>query len=755
MTPLKKTINPFSLEDEILLCENFTNTYKSHACTNIHQREIACLSVQYPACFCAPQTGDLFVGRNYHPLVQFSPQPGYNSLGYCIDPQKLKCFESDDNLTPNLKAKLDNISTFWLKEETREYIKAEYPNDVKNWLKSDDYFNYRAVAHPLYRISGTQLDYDKLLSLGVDGLQQLISKKEAYADKHSSEFYSAMHKSLTLFSNIILDYSHKIINLINTTENEAWKVELNEMKDSLLRLSHAPAHSFRDAIQLTYLWWIFSGSRNFSRMDTYLSDYYVNDVKNNVITEDRALELLCGLWQLIDMEHFVYDSRVVIGGKGRENEANANLFCKLAINATRKVRTVVPQLALRYYSGMDNSVLDLAYTAIGEGCTFPMLYNDDINIPAVSNAFCVSEELAQQYCPYGCGEYVLDHQSIGTPSGIINLTKALEVTLNNGKDMETMQVLGLDLGNLTTFDTFDDLLCAYKKQVEHFVKLLAKVEELEYIHAGKHCSFLSFSMLFDDCISRGRALLDGGIRYLGGTLESYGNVNAADSLTAIKTLIYDEKKYTKIELLDALKSNFKEYPELRKDSLNCPKYGNEHETADSMLVHIHEHICDFTRKCVKDTIMHNYLIVVINNDANTVLGHLTSASADGRLSGLHLANANNPQGGADKNGLTSMLNSIVKPPIHHHAGSVQNLKLNKEMFSNSMLPVTKSLIDTYMKKGGAQLMITVVSPKELEDALVHPENHQNLIVRVGGFSAKFVELGSDVQQELLSRSLHG
>lgn len=153
-------------------------------------------------------------------------------------------------------------------------------------------------------------------------------------------------------------------------------------------------------------------------------------------------------------------------------------------------------------------------------------------------------------------------------------------------------------------------------------------------------------------------------------------------------------------LLDALRKSFKGMPNVRRELLACPKYGNEDEAADSMLVAVHEHVCNTTRDSAKNTIMHSYLIVVINNSANTALGGLTSATPDGRMSGVYLANANNPQ-------------------------------------------------------GGAQLMITVVSKDEMEDAIVHPEKHQDLLVRVGGFSARFVELDRDIQQELLSRTLHG
>ena len=216
-----------------------------------------------------------------------------------------------------------------------------------------------------------------------------------------------------------------------------------------------------------------------------------------------------------------------------------------------------------------------------EMCIRDRLYCDEVNIPAVQKAFQVDLETAQDYCPYGCGEYVIYHQSIGTPSGLINLLKVLEVTLNNGHDIHTDEQLAPEWGSIEEYASFEELLEVYKKQCEYFLKYLAVQEEKEYEAAGRECAFLYFSLLYDDCIERGRSLLNGGARYLGGTLESYGNVNTADSLTAIKKLVYEEKKIRPDTLIKALKSDFRGYEEVRDMLLLAPKYGNDDDTAVS------------------------------------------------------------------------------------------------------------------------------------------------------------------------------
>jgi pyruvate-formate lyase len=190
-----------------------------------------------------------------------------------------------------------------------------------------------------------------------------------------------------------------------------------------------------------------------------------------------------------------------------------------------------------------------------------------------------------------------------------------------------------------------------------------------------------------------------------------------------------------------------------KNLLNAPKYGNDNDEADKMLINIHEHVCNYVRDQEKSIGLHSYLVVIINNSANTLMGHWTSASADGRKSGQPMANGNNPSGGNDKNGVTAFLNSLTKPSPFIHAGAVQNLKFSREMFY-SKKEFLKALLKTYFENGGAQAMITVVDKNELERAMQQPEKYSHIFVRVGGFSARFVELSRDVQLEIISRTLY-
>ncbi|MBP3701941.1 MAG: pyruvate formate-lyase, partial [Lachnospiraceae bacterium] len=293
----------------------------------------------------------------------------------------------------------------------------------------------------------------------------------------------------------------------------------------------------------------------------------------------------------------------------------------------------------------------------------------------------------------------------------------------------------------------------YGRLHDYYVELCVDAQCNSYKLLNENVAFLYNSILMDGCLEKGKALLDGGVKYLGGCCETYGNINCSDSLYAIKKLVFDDKKYTLREINNALLADFEGYEKMRKDMLACAKYGNDMDEVDEIAVECYNRVAQGIRKQGIEKGLHYYGIVIINNEANTKWGLRTSASADGRKNLVYLNPSNNPQGGADKNGPTAMLNSLVKLPVKWHVGSVQNIKFQKNFFMENM-EILKTLFKTYFKNGGCQLMVTVVDSGALEDAMIHPEKYPDLIVRVSGFSAVFVNLRKETQQELLSRTLY-
>ncbi len=752
MTYLEMTDN-----EKVLYLEGFTELYKGFSDNEFIARELAILGLQVPAIFQLPQKGDLITGRMKYPPLVFTPQAlaAHGGYGYVFDRSKFNKLRDSPVLSSLELERLHAIAKFWTVNDTSVRTRAAYPKELKTWLHSDNWTGEPGIAFPLYRMAGSQPDYGKLLKYGISGLKKLVAEKMSILsgkDIQSTEFYLGLTGALDILSELCLFYSEKVGEMLSDAVSHEYD-DILGLKKALQNISEAPPSTFLEAVQLVQLYALISGSNNYGRMDDYLGPFYTRDIKSGLIDDEKAVQILTSLWKLINDRKIIWDGRIVIGGRGRKHPEDADRLALVILETTSRVKDVLPQLTLRCFEGMDDAIFDKALAVLGEGNTYPMLYNDVVNISAAMKTFRVDEQTAKDCIPFGCGEYVIYHKSFGTPSGVINLLKTLEITLHHGIDPMTGKKFGTTEAAAISHDSFEDLYRAWSVNMEHYVYLLALQEKFEYEFAARTAPFLYLSLLFDSCINHGKPMFNGGIDHLGGTLETYGNTNTADSFLAIKKLVYDEKKINLNDLVKILDANFSGYEKIRKDCLDIPKYGNDQDEADEMMRRVHEDVCIMTMKMAEKVGLDSYLVVNINNNANTTLGRYTSASADGRLSQTSMANGNTPSPGMDRNGATALLNSLVKMRTDIHAGASQNIKFSREML-NRYLPMTKALIETYFKQGGAQLMFTVVGKEDLEMAMKNPADYPSLLVRVGGFSARFVELEKEVQMEILQRTLY-
>jgi pyruvate-formate lyase len=743
--------------DTVALLKEFTDNYRSNR-NNKYLCEALCLEVQWKNMMCDIKAGDLFAGRAHQPMIGFTPQSDEDALGYYLHTLAVDHFKKNNSLSYEDMRTLDEMVTFWKVENTADRTRRAYTPLMKEALLSDLYYKESGIAFTLWRMSGVQLDFAKLIRLGIPGLRKEITSKKNKVAKSTDawKLYQAMLICLDTFCTVSRYYSEQAQQKAKIADDPKEAADLIEMARILDRLPENPPETFREGIQLLFLYVMIDGAKNYGRMDDALGELYCRDIDRKMIDEEEAIRLLTGLWHLIIDRNYRYDSRIILGGLGRINEPLADRLALVMMETSRRVKDIVPQLALRFHKNQDPRLYQKALDIIGEGNPYPMLYNDEVNIPSVQKAFNIPYQDAIHAIQFSCGEYVMNHRSVDTPSAVINLLAALNVTLHKGIDPVTGKPIGMPMDRYAKygdFETFEQLWGAYKEQIEYHVVPLAQHEKLEYDVTADHAAFLFSSILMDDCIERGKGIFEGGIRYLDGCLESYGNSNTADSLTAIKQLVYQEKRFTLNQIVEMLDKNFEGFEKERKMLLDCPKYGNDNEIADAMLVNVHDHLCHFTRNQAARVGLHAYLIVIINNDANTVIGEFTSASADGRKAFTYMNPGNAPVGGADKSGVTAFLNSIVKPATDIHAGAVQNMKFSKEMFTDYR-DKFEILMETYWQMGGAQAMITVISRGDLEAAMEHPELYQNLIVRVGGFSERFVNLPRHTQLEILSRTLY-
>lgn len=732
---------------QLEIMEKYTNAHKEASNLPKEIREIECLNVLYPILFREIQDEDKLIGRIDFLPIGFGCVTSVGGVGhYCVF-SKLRDFQKQFK-DESIKKRIDYLYDYWVEHD----VKTLYCKDIVNDTTVGTFIDCRYPVIATVRISGMMLDYPKLLSLGIGGLRKLINEN-LEKDKNNN-FYIASLKALDLFVKCA-NYLQQMVKRHMEKATDSRKKELEVIFESLEKIKNDKPETFHQALQLFWLYALLAGVINYGRLDDYLGPYLKHDLDNNIITEDQAYGYLKNLWTMIENRRTTVNGRIIVGGKGRKNPEEADVFLKLAMKVTAECKYVEPQFTLRLTSDTTDDIFDSALDSLGKGVTYPTLYNDEVNVPAVMQSMNVDEKTAEQYVPFGCGEFVIQGQSTGTPNTCINLLKLLTIALNEGVDpFDGIKKSGpIKIKPVSEFKSFEEFYNNYLELLDYYFDLSVEAQIHSYKVMNEEVSFLFTSILMDDCISRGKALLDGGVRYLGGTNETYGNINTSDSLYAIKNLVFEEKKYTLEELQKAAAANFEGYEKIRKDLIDCDKYGNDLEAVDSLAVDFYEYVANGIRDRGLKFGMDYYLIVISNNQVNTEWGRKTAASLDGRLKGMYMNPANNPQGGADKSGPTATLNSLVKFNPKYHGGSVQNIKFSPTMFNEDRDKI-KCLFKTYFRKGGCQLMVTVVDKGILEDAKIHPELYPNLIVRVSGFSAVFVNLESDVQDELLSRVLY-
>lgn len=729
-------------QEQLRIMEEYTRVHKNNKNSDKAIKEVKCLKVLFPTLFRSIEETDLLAGRLDYLPIGFGCVTSLGGVGhYCVF-HKLREFKELLD-TEEEKKRVDCLYTYWEEND----VKAIYCQDVLN----DTIGRFIDCKHPMMataRLSGMMLNYQKLMDLGINGIIDELKSKKV------NSFIEASLECMDLLKDVIENQKKSVIEAMKNADENRMK-DLSMMYDDLEYVKENKPETLHQAMQLFWIYAMCAGVINYGRMDIIFGPFLKRDIEKGLIDEEEAYRYIKSLWLMIENRRTTVNGRIIVGGYGRKDQEACDLFTKICLRVCKDTRYVEPQFTLRLTDDTPDYIREMAYDCIASGATYPTLYNDEVNIPAVEYAMRVDRKTAEQYIPFGCGEFVIQGKSVGTPNVLLNLLKVLQMTLNEGYDpMDGVKRSGpVDIPPLSEYKTFEDLYQKYKELLDYYYDLSVKAQMYSYKIMNQEVSFLFTSILMDDCIGRGKALLDGGVEILGGTNETYGNINSSDSLYAIKKLVYDEKKYTLEQLNEVALHNFEGYEDIQRDLWNVPKYGNDHDECDALAVDLYEHVSKGMRQRGIDNGMGYFLIVISNNQLNTEWGHETDASLDGRRRGVYMNPANNPQGRASRNGPTAMLNSLVKLNPKYHGGSVQNIKFTPRMMYDDSEKV-KILFKTYFKKGGCQLMVTVVDHGVLQDAQKHPENYPDLLVRVAGYSAKFIDLTPDIQEELMSRELY-
>jgi len=585
-------------EKRIKIAQAFTEAYKKYEYDDISLREAACLRAQFPEMLGQINKTDMFAGRVERPFVGYRVWQETGDLGYVCRWHEFGQAVKNGDVPEELINDGREIADFWKGRSTMDIALQpagkNMPEETVNALLPPDYgYNWTELcfaAAYMTRFAEINLDFDTLLQNGINGMKDIIFLRMAKAKNENENesvknFCGSMLDVMELTRECCVYYAEQAEDMTKSAESGSIKTLNRISKDLRFIASGRKPEHLTEAISLFWLYANLASLDNYGRMDVYLGDFLARDLDSGYIDENQAYEIIAGLLFIIYQTNAGFSGRVIIGGMGRRNEKNADRFALIALKAQKNIGIDGPQLSLRCYEGMDKSIYDAAMDCILSGGVYPMLYNDEVGVPCAEKSFNVSREDAEQYIMSNCGEYNIDHKSIATPSGSVIYPKLLELTLNGGIDPFTGKRMLLQTGRLEDYATFDDLWAAFEKQVENVLNIVTQGMGFIYKAVQTHSHNLFASALTDGCIEKGTGII-GGAKYNGYIIETHGMITVADSLYAIKKLIYDDKKITAEKMTEVLRVNFAGFEAERSMMTRAPKYGNDDGGADEMAVNV-------------------------------------------------------------------------------------------------------------------------------------------------------------------------
>lgn len=622
--------------------------------------------------------------------------------------------------------------------------------------------------------------WERILHKGLGTIRQ--EAKDALAklddavpgDLEKMYFYQATIQAadgIILLANRHADLAEK---MAEKCQDPIRKAELLKIAEVNRWVPEHPARNFYEACQsmLSYEYAIFmeqnASSYNLGRIDQYFYPYYKADKEAGILTDDAAQELLDCLWiKIAEMSLFQdeitaqYAAGCCItvqtscGGVDRYGNDATNELSYMMIQATEDVRFKEPNLGFTYSIAKNpDSLLHKAVESISRGLTMPAIYTNDVGIQMLQNKGIPLRE-AWDWNPCGCVETNLSGRlKQYTDIADINMGAMVELALNDGYSRITGEKVGVSTGDPRNFKTFDDFYEALLKQIDYAVDVITSGNQLLDYLSMNFRPVPALSLSYEHCMESGLDYSQPhGAKYTaGGGVITVGQADIINSVAAVKTLVYDEKKITMDELVKALDANFEGYEDLQKLCLAAPKYGNDDPRADFCVGAIYTHVADQFEKY--ETKFGKMTLGMLPVSGNTPIGQWVGALPSGRKAGTPLTDGIGATGGTDVNGPTGLLKSVsCLPHARYTQGTQLNMKFEPELIKGEDgmrhamdMIKTMSLLDVY------HVQINCVDRDTLLDAQKHPEKHRDLLIRVAGYTAFFVELSKETQDEIIGRT---
>jgi len=595
-------------------------------------------------------------------------------------------------------------------------------------------------------------NYVTLLEKGLDGMLAYIDRceKQNPSTEETRNFYEA-NRILARGMTAHLEQYAAHARMLAATENDPLQRRYyEEIAENCAFVAHKPPVTLYQAVQLSWILSLWDWVDCIGRADQFFLPYYEYSLAHGdvISVEESVASFMFKIWE--NGAH-----NLTLGGCHPEDGTDAtNDLSYLFLQVLRNIHDVHPRICVRVSEDTPRELTDLALRLWSEGMCDPSVVSDTLVIPGLT-AIGVTLEDARNYATLGCQEIEIPGKcNTGCEDGSLNLAKVLEIAMLGGKATRTPDYqLGPVTKPFAACETFEELLEGFYTQLRFFTKIHCSLcPKGQEIRAANHSKLLK-GLFTDGCLEKGLPHDAGGPIYGYGLIETGGLAVTADSLAAIRKLVYEEKRISRGQLIEALKSNFEGQERLRQMLLNgAPKFGNDEPEVDALAAEILE---TYWREIQKyPTGRGGYYIGGCSLlTAGVTYGKTMGAMPDGRFAGEPLGNSMGPRPGADTHGLTAMLNSVSGLPLHLGVGGTTlNVILTTKMLSTPQSrDSVGAALRTYLANGGCMAQITTANKDDLLDAKVHPERHGDLTVRVGGYSTQFVQLDSAAQDEIISR----
>lgn len=703
---------------------------------------------------------------------------------------ELDLFEKRDGdvfyITEETKQQLRKIAPFWENNNLRARGEALLPDEVSVFMETGVFGMEGKLNAGDAHLA---VNYERLLSEGLKGYEERTKAfKDAldFTDPESvdkNEFYKAVLIVIEAVHHFALRYSRLAKELADKEKDPKRKAELEEMSRICSKVPYEPASSFKEAVQSVWFIQLIlqiesnGHSLSYGRFDQYMYPYYKKEIQDGTMTEEEAGEILTCLWiktltinKIRSQAHTLSSAgspmyqNVTIGGQTPDKKDAVNELSFAVLQSVAQTRLTQPNLTVRYHRNINKQFFDECIEVMKLGFGMPALNNDEIIIPSFIN-WGVKEEDAYNYSAIGCVETAVPGKWGYRCTGMsyINFPRVLLCAMNNGVDLTSGKRFTKGYGYFKDMDSYEDLLAAWDKTVREMTRYSVIVENVIDKASERDVPDILCSALTDDCIGRGKTIKEGGAVYDFISGLQVGIANMADSLAAIKQLVYEEKKITKEQLWNAILDDFQspENQKIQEMLVNdVPKYGNDNDDVDLLVLEAYDSYLDEIKKYPNTRYQRGPIGGIryggtSSISANVGQGMGTKATPDGRNAFEPLAEGCSPAHNADINGPTAVFKTVSKLPTEKITGGVLlNQKMTPQMLSTEEnKQKLEMLIHTFFNRlHGYHVQYNIVSKETLLDAQVHPEDHKDLIVRVAGYSAFFNVLSKKTQDDIIERT---